>query len=412
MNSLQLFNNKKETSLLIILLIFLAFFNYFHEYFKYKEFKTEEIYSGTFQIVNIYKKDDFFVVKLQNSNFSFFTSLELLENLHKLDYIDITFVTLNIEFIDYLKGFYSKSIYHEEPFSKPSIKTILYDKINQIHKNSKISELFAALFLAIPVSKQSREFYTNWGISHLIAISGFHLAILLFISYWFIYLIYFQIHKKYFIYRNIKFDLLLISSIFAFFYLYLTDLVPSLLRSFVMFLLGILFLRANIKLLSFKTLFLTLLLILAIFPKFLFSISLWFSIAGVFYIFLYIKYFNNFPKILSIIFFNFWIFFVFNPVVHFFFYNTTYEQLLSPLLTILFTIFYPLELFLHLLGFGDILNDYIVILFDYKFIIFEKESKLFFFIFYILCSILSIFSKKFFIILNLLLLIFNINIYI
>ena len=417
MNSLQLISSKKEFLFLFSILFFIFLFNILHEYFKFKDFSKEELYSGKFQIINIYKKDDFFVLKLENSQISFFTSINIENNLKKLDYIEIAIITSQVDFISYLKGFYAKSIYYDILASKDSFKSILFKNINNQHKNKdlnkneKLQELFSALFLAIPISKENREIYTNFGISHLIAISGFHLGILSFIVYSFLYYPYSYIHQKYLLFRNKRFDILLITIFILLLYLLLTNLVASLLRSFIMFVLGIYFLRSNIKVFSFETLGLTLLLIIALFPKYLFSISLWFSIIGVFYIFLYIHYFKNLPKLAAFLFFNFWIFFVFNPIVHYFFPNTAYEQLLSPFVTLFFTFFYPIELFFHLIGYGNILDRFILYFLEYKMSIYELTTPLWFFLIYIFFSLYSIFEKRAFIVLNILLLLFNIYLY-
>lgn len=95
---------------------------------------------------------------------------------------------------------------------------------------------------------------------------------------------------------------MIITIITLFCYLFLTNMVPSLLRAFIMFFLAFIFLRSNVKVLSFQTLLITFLIIVTIYPKYIFSISLWFSVTGVFYIFLYIKYFKNLPKIFSLYF--------------------------------------------------------------------------------------------------------------
>ena len=203
-----------------------------------------------------------------------------------------------------------------------------------------------------------------------------------------------------------------ISTIVLFFYLLLTDMVPSLLRSFVMFVFAIIFLRSNIKLLSYKTLLITCLFIISLYPQYIFSISLWFSLSGVFYIFLYLQYFKSLPVLINIVFFNFWIYFAFNPIIHFFFFDTSYEQLFSPILTLIFSIFYPFELFLHLINYGNLLDNYLMYLLNFSLDIKQYETSLYFFAVYILFSLLSIFGKKYFIILNILLMIFSINMFI
>jgi len=407
MNSLQLISSKKDFYTLLIAIIFIAFFNLFYQYFNYLDIKDEEIFEDRFKIMNIYKKEDFYILKLENGNFSFFTSIQKDKNLKKLDSIILGFLTTHIDFYTYLKGFYAKSIYYEKFKNEKTLRVILKEKIESQHEDIRLKQLFEALFLAIPISKEYRQIYTNFSITHLIAISGFHLSIIAFLVYFIIYYPYTFLHNRYFPYRNRRSDILLFSIFILCFYLSLTNNVASLLRSFIMFFLGILFSRSNIKVISFQTLFLTLVLIISFFPKYLFSICLWFSICGVFYIFLYIYYFKNLPKFFSFLFFNFWIYFVFNPIIHFFFLNTSYEQLLSPFLTMIFTIFYPLELFLHFFNFGGLLDKYLIYFINYKMEVFDFQTPTIFFIFYIIISLLSIYSKKAFLLLNLLLIFFN-----
>ena len=412
MDSLQLISNKKQLISFFLILICIFIFNIFYEYFKYKDFKKEELYLDKFEIINIYDKEDFYILKLQNDKLSFFTSIEKQVKINKLDTISIAVLSKGISFYDFLKGFYTKSIFYEEIKSTKSSKITIFNKINESHNDERIQELFNALFLAIPISKDNRQIYTDFGISHLIAISGFHLSIISFIIFSLFYYPYSFFRKRYFPYRNIKADVMIITIIILLYYLYLTNIVPSLLRAFIMFLMAFIYLRTNIKVLSFETLAITLLIIIAIFPKYLFSISLWFSIIGVFYIFLYIHYFKNISKVFAIFLFNFWIFFVFNPIVHFFFYNISYEQLFSPFLTMFFTFFYPFEAFLHFIGFTDFFDKYILYFLNYQMNVFEFSTSFWFFIVYILFSLLSIFSRKAFIILNFLMIIYNIYMFV
>lgn len=97
-----------------------------------------------------------------------------------------------------------------------------------------IRELFNALFLAIPVSSQLRDIITAYGIAHVVALSGFHIVVLSFIIYWILYFPYSFLQNRYFPYRNRRFDILLITMAILFYYLLLTDIVPSLLRAFVL----------------------------------------------------------------------------------------------------------------------------------------------------------------------------------
>ncbi|MDN5052808.1 ComEC/Rec2 family competence protein, partial [Aliarcobacter butzleri] len=73
---------------------------------------------------------------------------------------------------------------------------------------------------------------TAYGIAHVVALSGFHLVVLSFVIYWILYFPYKFFQDRYFPYRNRKLDILLITIAILFYYLILTDIVPSLLRSF------------------------------------------------------------------------------------------------------------------------------------------------------------------------------------
>jgi len=183
---------------------------------------------------------------------------------------------------------------------------------------------------------------------------------------------------------------------------------PSLLRAFIMFIFALFLLRNNIKLISFETLFIISIFIIALYPKLLFSLSLWFSISGVFYIFLFIKYFSHLNKLLQFILFNFWLYLSINPITHYFFATTALEQLYSPILTILFTVFYPLTAFLHLLNIGETFDLYLDALINMDIYSIEVYTPSWFFILYILISLFAIIRKESFIILNILMIVYNI----
>ena len=383
------------------------------EYTKYQELVYEELYETNAEVLNIYEKDKYDVLKLKTNNFVFFTSIEKNHKIIKSDLLNIGILTLNIDFIKYLKGFYTYTIYFDILQKDKMIKDAIIKKIRSNHENKQISEIFEALFLAVPLSTQTREVFINYGISHLVALSGFHLAVLSFLIYWIFYFPYSFFHERYFPYRNKKYDLLLITLSFLFLYLLLTNIVASLLRAFVMLTLGIILLRSNIKLITFNNLLFTFLIILAVFPNYIFSLSLWFSMFGVFYIFLFIKYFKDFnSRVIQVLLFNFWIYFAMNPIVHYFFETTTYEQLYSPFMTMAFTIFYPIELFAHLFGFAQVFDYYLELFLASKFYIFNVGISLELFIIFICLSLLSIFYKNVFILLNSFIFVYNVYLFI
>ena len=396
---------------LLLVLITILLINISIEYSKYQELIDDEVYETKVKVLNIYPKKDYNILRLSAPNFDFFTNIDKSESVEKLDILNILILSKNISFLDYLKGFYAKSIIFKKIEKQSSFKDEIIKKIDSNHEDNITKELFQALFLAIPISKELRDICTNYGISHLIALSGFHLGVLSFVIYWIFYFPYTYLHKKYFLYRNKKYDLLLISISFLFFYLILTNVVPSLLRAFVMFVFAIFLLRYNIKLFSYTTLFIVFLIVISLFPKYFFSLGFWFSIIAVFYIFLFLQYFSKLNKYLQIVLFNLWMFLIFNPIVHFYFPQTSYEQFLSPLITILFTFFYPFEIFAHIFDFAIYFDGFIKKFLYWDMYVYNVETPFYFFIVYLMFSLASIFYKKAFWVLNILMIIFNLYLY-
>jgi len=407
MESIALFSNKKQRVIFYGGLLIVFCFNLLFLYYQFKDFKKNEIFQTDAIVLNIYKKDSYNVVKLQSDDKIYFTSISKDIKIDKLDGVNILLDTRKIDFLSYLKGFYLKNIEIFIYKQKDSVKKDIYNYIKSQHKNSSISSIYEALFLSISVDKDLRQLFSNYGISHLIAISGFHLGLILSVIYFIVINAYKPIHQKYFPYRNKKSDVLVFSSIILYWYLLLIDIPPSFLRAFIMFVFGFILLRDNIKILNFETLFIVSSIIMAFFPKLIFSLSLWLSIAGVFYIFIFIKYSQKLNKYIRFVLFNFWIFFAMFPIVHYFFYNFAYEQLLSPIISMLFIIFYPISFLIHIIGIGDIFDNLLSLCINYNFNIVEIKTQLWFLIIYLLVSFGSIFSKIFFVTLNILIFCFS-----
>lgn len=402
--------NKYSIAVFVLIMIFLV--NLSIEYSKYLDLTYEEIFETKAEVINIYQKTNHDILRVKADNFEFFTNISKEEGLKKTDLLNITFISKNLSFLDYLKGFYAMTLYFDFLPKEENFKDKIIKKIEQNHTEPLIKELFLAMFLATPISVELRNICTNYAITHLIALSGFHLVAITFLIYWSLYFPYSYFHTRFFPYRNKKYDLLMVSMLFLFYYLILTNIVPSLLRAFVMSVLGIFLLRSNIKIVSFETLFFASLISLSLFPNFLFSIGFWFSVIAVLYIFLFLKYFQNLNKYLQILFFNIWMFLVFNPIIHYFFPQTAYEQFISIILSIFFAPFFIFEVFAHIFDFAIFFDDYINTSLNYEIASFDFKTNLYFFLFYVFVSFLSIFYRYAFYLLNLSFVAFNILLYI
>ena len=151
-----------------------------------------------------------------------------------------------------------------------------------------------------------------------------------------------------------------------------------------------------IDLFSFGTLAVTITLLLALFPSLLFSIGFWFSVAGVFYIYLFLHHFRHLHPVLILVLLNFFIFAAMLPVVHSVFEKFTFYQLLSPLLSLLFALFYPAAILLHLIGQGSLLDPGMAWLFDTEMTRLELSVSLPFLLFYLLLSLLATLNRHYF----------------
>jgi len=408
LETLPLFKTFQERKLFILITFFLFSINLLIEFQNYKTFTVNEIYHTNGIISNIYHKKNYDILKIKTKNFTVFTKYNHKKELYILNNINIYLITEQISFISYLKKFYANSINITHIKQTDDNKRKAYNYIYTQHKNQDISSLYSALFLATPITQNIRDFSNNLGISHLIALSGFHLGIIAVVLYFLLNLFYSKIHLKYLPYRNKKFDIMILVSLLLFLYMIFINTPPSLLRAFCMFIFGLFLLRNNIKIISFETLFIISLIIIALFPKLLFSLSLWFSIAGVFYIFLFLQYFRKINKILQFLLFNIWIYLAINPITHYFFPTTSIEQLYSPLLSILFSLFYPISAVLHLFGFGSVLDSIMESFIYIKINSYEIFTVDWFFILYLLISFIAIVKKEAFLLLNILLIVYNI----
>jgi competence protein ComEC len=228
-----------------------------------------------------------------------------------------------------------------------------------------MASFYNAIFFATAVDKTLREKISMLGVSHLVALSGFHLGILWGLVYGLLLLFYRPVQQKFFPYRHALLDVGLIVLILLAVYLWFVDFPPSLVRSYAMVLVGWIVLLLGIELLSFTFLTTILLLLVLLFPSLLVSLSFWLSVAGVFYIFLLLKYTKEYNKwMITLLFIPFGIFILMLPVVHHIFGVTSGYQLLSPLLSLLFIPFYPLVMVLHLVGFGGVLDSPLLWLFS------------------------------------------------
>lgn len=332
----------------------------------------------------------YFVLKIKSKDFSFYTTTFKDLNLSINQNLNLRIITKNLTFKDYLaKSFYVPS-YDFVPLQTKTQNALVEYFLNQ-HKDTKIKELYGALFFALNISPELRNDVNHYGIAHLIAISGYHIGLLFSVIFFILAPLYSFFQKRYFPYRNLRLDLSLMIFTLLLAYAYLIGFVPSFVRSLIMAFFGFYLLIKNIKIFSFTTLFFSVCIALSLYPKLLFSVGFLFSIMGVFYIFLYIHHFSKYFNVfINAVFLNFWTFFAMSLPVLYFFPLISYQQIFGVFLSMLFVLFYPCELFLHIIGFGGILDEFLLKFLEFKLYATNLSVNFWIFLTYILLSLLSI----------------------
>lgn len=262
------------------------------------------------------------------------------------------------DFVDYFKSCFfiafSISLMPKREFSAP-----LKDYFATQHESAIQASLFGALFFANSLHKKWREVANRLGLAHIIAISGFHLGVLSAFLFAIFAPPYRFLQRRFFSYRNEFYDLGAIILLFMCGYLVLLDFTPSFLRALVAGAIGFLLLFWGLEIINFKLLGLVGLICIAFFPTALFSIGFILSMAGVFYIFLFVKHCPKIPIFWYFVAFNVVIFFSITPLVHYFFPYFSPYQLVSVPVSVAFVAFFPLMIILHIFGFGGIFDKWL-----------------------------------------------------
>ncbi|QKF64925.1 ComEC/Rec2 family competence protein [Campylobacter corcagiensis] len=383
MRKFELFENRSEILIFLTVIISIFILNLGYEWVKFKEFKSSKFHFLDAKVEHSYLKTKnsktYRVLKLDSGEFSFYTTTKKDANISRYDRLNLGVVTSSISYKDWLKKrFYLPSFKIKKLKPKPNFKQNIINFIDSQHSSDKIKELYVTLYLATPISKELRDDVTKWGIAHVVSISGFHLGIIFGVIFLTITPIYRYFQRRFFPYRSSYFDI----SIFAFclmvFYLFLLDFTPSFLRSLVMAFIGFLFLIKNIRILSFYTLFLTILLSVSFIPHLLFSIGFYFSCLGVFYIYLYAHHFGEikytkFNIITHAILLNLYVYFAMNIPVYHFFHTLAFSQIAVIPIGYIFVIFYPVSILLHIFGVGNLMDGMLLEFLNYEISTFQTQ---------------------------------------
>lgn len=269
-----------------------------------------------------------------------------------------------VQFVQSFRTFFAPSAIVAVDSSQRLWRYSVADAMAAQHNNHALGELIAALYLGTPFQSRYYHQLSALGISHLSAISGFHVGIMATVLFALLYWPYRVMQAHYFPYRSRTFDITAMVLLILFGYVLFAGAIPSLLRAYAMMVIGFLFYYSGIKLLQFKTLALAVLILVALFPFLLFSIGFWLSVLGVFNIFLFLRYFKALSLWWQTPLLGIWLYVSMLPLSLYLFKNFSMAHPFSIIASLLFMPFYIVEIALHLLGYGGALDSYITYYFN------------------------------------------------
>ncbi|OHE19987.1 MAG: competence protein ComEC [Sulfurimonas sp. RIFOXYD12_FULL_36_11] len=359
----SLFTRKRDFLLFSLISLSVFLLSIFIEYKNYQEFTRFDSVLVETTVLRQYtktkKKRTYQVLKLKSEDGIIFytTAKKSLEDVRDKK-LKLEIWPKELNFYGYLSSFYANSKFLSIEDNN-STKQSLNAFIASSHENKNITNIYQALYTAENVDQNTQNAFSNLGVSHIVAISGFHLGILSALLYFLLKPIYAFAQDRFFPYRNSKVDIFIIVAAILFSYMLFLDSPPSLVRSFGMFVVGFILYDRGLEIFSMQTLLITILLLLAFFPRLYFSLGFWLSAGGVFYIFLFLIHFKNLNLFLQMLGISVLVYLYMLPVALYIFQNFSIYHPFSILLSILFTPFYPLSILLHITGFGDFFDTFL-----------------------------------------------------
>ena len=264
----QLFN-KRDSFYFLSLTLFILSYSLLIDFQNYKNFTRFDSTIIKAAVLKQYTKTKesktYQMLKLKTDNgITFYTSARKSFAQVKGKKLRLEIWAGKITFYEYLTSFYVYSRV-KKIHELPTLKQKLNSFIASQHKNENITNIYQALFSAAPLSKELQSSFSFLGVSHLLAISGFHLGVLSGLLFFLLRTPYKFFQNRYFPYRNAKSDLFIVVAFSLLLYLLFLDSPPSLLRAFTMLIVGFILYDRGIKIISMQTLLLTVVLLLSFF---------------------------------------------------------------------------------------------------------------------------------------------------
>lgn len=360
--------DRKSGSLFILILLLIASLSLLWEYRQFTELKRfddplvrAEVIDQEVRLIKEKPKTSI-KLRLENGSYVRCTMSPYLRNLRGRDVL-VELQVAKVTFLDYLKGFRTRGTI-VEVYPDLSLKERWYLAIASAHEDQTMKELYGALLVATPMSQEFQALVGAMGLSHILSISGYHFGILSLIAYFILRRPYRWLQNRYFPYRHGNRDLFFIVLGILFFYLWVLEFIPPMVRSFGMIAVGYWLYDRGINIVSLQTLLITIGVLLAFFPKLFFSIGFWFSSFGVLSIFIFLRYYGHWKPWQIFLALHGWCYLALLPISLSIFGTFGFWHIGSIPLALLFNLYYPSVLALHLTPWGDLYDPYLIGLFN------------------------------------------------
>lgn len=358
----------KSGSLFFLFLLFIASLSLSYEYYQFTELKTfddplvrAEVIDQEVRLIAEQPKTSM-KLRLENGSSVRCAMSPYLRDLRGREVL-VELQVGKVTFIDFLKGIHTRGVI-TEVYPELSLKEKWYRRIASVHQDQWMRELYGALFVATPMSQEFQALVGAMGLSHILSISGYHYGIISLIAYFLLRPPYRWLQNRYFPYRHGNRDLFLLVFGILFFYLWALEFIPPMVRALGMIAVGYWLYDRGIKIVSLQTLLIAVGVLLAFFPKLFFSLGFWFSSFGVLSIFIFIRYYEHWKPWQIFLALHLWCYLVLLPISLSVFGTFGWWHMGSIPLALVFNLYYPVVLGLHLTPWGDLFDPYLLQMFE------------------------------------------------
>lgn len=360
--------DSKSGSLFVLFLLFIFSLSLSYEYYQFNKLKTfddplvrAEVIDQEIRLIADAPKTSI-KLRLENGSTVRCAMSPYLRDLRGREVL-VELQVAKVTFVDFLRGFRTRGLIMEV-YPSLSLKEKWYRRIAAAHDDVWMRELYGALFVATPMSQEFQTLVGGMGLSPVLSISGYHFGILSLIAYFFLRAPYRWVQNRYFPYRHGNRDLFWVVGGLLFAYLAILEFNPAMIRSFGMIIVGYWLYDRGVKIISFQTLLIAIGILLAFFPRLFFSLSFWFSTFGVLSIFIFVRYYEHWKPWQIFLALHIWCYLVLLPISLAIFAIFGWAHIGSIAIALIFNLYYPVVLALHLTPWGNFFDPYLIGLFE------------------------------------------------